>query len=354
MTLFQGVGGNGDDFIGTVLDDDARTPIADGVAPFADRFQPAEQLAAFHGEDPNGVWLLQVHDYVVQGEGTLRDWTLRLGHGDLVTTTSNDGQYMLTDVLPGQHSVRVIPNQGWSHSDPPNGQRLTDVTAGSKSLNNDYGVHAPAAAPQVRIWGPPSVQLGSAYMLHMAAPAQLGISQWEIHWGDGTVESIAGNPSTATHVYSGGAQRAVIQAIAFDSLGRAYEAIGPDIDINFMSLDDSTMWTLNGSAVMGAADNVDNVGVLRLTENSTHDVGSAFLSDPIPVGREVEFSAEFSLRVSQSGGASQPGRRWRFGWRWLGVCHTRRSARCPGPWGHGWRYGNWRLWGGIDRTQPVR
>ncbi|MEO1401196.1 MAG: CHAT domain-containing protein [Cyanobacteria bacterium J06635_1] len=62
LTLLDGVGGGEDNFQDTVLDDGATTPIAQGAAPFAGRFQPEEDLSLFEGRFANGVWLLEVVD----------------------------------------------------------------------------------------------------------------------------------------------------------------------------------------------------------------------------------------------------------------------------------------------------
>ncbi len=90
ITLFDGVGdGFGADFDGTVLDDDATTPIADGAPPFAGDYQPADPLSAFVGEDPNGTWTIDVFQYCLSfGFGTLDDVTLDF---ELATPDDADG-----------------------------------------------------------------------------------------------------------------------------------------------------------------------------------------------------------------------------------------------------------------------
>jgi hypothetical protein len=50
VELFTDVGGNGDNFEGTVLDDQTSTAITSGSAPFAGTYRPEGSLADFNGE----------------------------------------------------------------------------------------------------------------------------------------------------------------------------------------------------------------------------------------------------------------------------------------------------------------
>jgi len=76
ITLFDAVGGFGADFTGTVLDDDASTSITAGSAPFAGTFSPVDPLSIFYGEDPIGVWTVDIYQYCTAFSGTVNDITL--------------------------------------------------------------------------------------------------------------------------------------------------------------------------------------------------------------------------------------------------------------------------------------
>ncbi len=78
-TLVYQVGGTGDNFSGTVLDDSAVTPIANGVAPFSGRYIPTRPLAQFNSLDAAGSWILRVFDRATGNTGTLSGWSLTLG-----------------------------------------------------------------------------------------------------------------------------------------------------------------------------------------------------------------------------------------------------------------------------------
>nr|WP_293106784.1 filamentous hemagglutinin N-terminal domain-containing protein [Okeania sp. SIO2F4] len=72
VTLFAGVGGDGDNFQDTVLNDDASASISSGNAPFNGTYRPQGNLADFNGENPNGTWTLTVKDtYPTADDGTL-------------------------------------------------------------------------------------------------------------------------------------------------------------------------------------------------------------------------------------------------------------------------------------------
>jgi len=71
-------GGTGENFIETIFDDEATTPIASGSAPFTGRFQPEGSLAMLDGIPATGTWTLEVTDDAGADQGQLVDWTLIL------------------------------------------------------------------------------------------------------------------------------------------------------------------------------------------------------------------------------------------------------------------------------------
>jgi subtilisin-like proprotein convertase family protein len=77
--LFQFVGGGGDNFCQTVLDDQAATSIqsvTSANAPFTGTFRPNRVLSLFRGENPNGVWTFNVMDNVATDVGSVRAFSL--------------------------------------------------------------------------------------------------------------------------------------------------------------------------------------------------------------------------------------------------------------------------------------
>ena len=78
VILFENVGNSNDDFLDTVLDDDASTPIEDGSPPFTGTFSPEGSLADFNGMQATGDWTLRILDEYNQDGGTLLDWSLQI------------------------------------------------------------------------------------------------------------------------------------------------------------------------------------------------------------------------------------------------------------------------------------
>ena len=87
ITIWKGVlldslvnhrGGNGNNFIGTKFTDTASTPISSGYPPFTGYFRAEHPLSVFNGIDPNGEWILEIHDNFSGDQGTLKAWCLTI------------------------------------------------------------------------------------------------------------------------------------------------------------------------------------------------------------------------------------------------------------------------------------
>jgi C1A family cysteine protease/subtilisin-like proprotein convertase family protein len=78
VELFTDVGGDGANFINTVLDDESVYPIEVNDAPFSYTFRPEGVLADLNGEDSSGQWQLEVTDDYPVDVGTLDSWDLEL------------------------------------------------------------------------------------------------------------------------------------------------------------------------------------------------------------------------------------------------------------------------------------
>jgi subtilisin-like proprotein convertase family protein/methionine-rich copper-binding protein CopC len=70
--------GGRNDYAGLTFDDDARCTLSQGGLQDDDTCRPLHPLGALAGEDPNGTWRLEVDDWGLGDDGTLRGWTLRV------------------------------------------------------------------------------------------------------------------------------------------------------------------------------------------------------------------------------------------------------------------------------------
>jgi subtilisin-like proprotein convertase family protein len=78
----------GQDFAGTIFDDEAAAAISAGSAPFAGTFRPNGFLSAFDGQSLGGTWTLIIEDKAALDEGTLLAWGIR---GDAAAAGVPDG-----------------------------------------------------------------------------------------------------------------------------------------------------------------------------------------------------------------------------------------------------------------------
>ena len=92
IPLFSDVGGTGSNFVNTIFDDSALTPIASGTAPFTGTFKPTGSLSTgassllghtvdfknTAGQWVPGVWTLQLTNSKTGVTGTLGSWSLNI------------------------------------------------------------------------------------------------------------------------------------------------------------------------------------------------------------------------------------------------------------------------------------
>ena len=78
-TIVELTSDNGDDgnnYINTVFDQQATTPITSGTPPFTGTFLPEGNLSNLNGQDAAGNWTLRVVDDAFQDGGQINSWTL--------------------------------------------------------------------------------------------------------------------------------------------------------------------------------------------------------------------------------------------------------------------------------------
>jgi uncharacterized repeat protein (TIGR01451 family) len=76
VLLVDNRGGGGDNFVGTVFDDEAATAITAGTPPYTGSFRPEAALTAFDGKNAAGTWTLRITDTASGDTGTLTAWSL--------------------------------------------------------------------------------------------------------------------------------------------------------------------------------------------------------------------------------------------------------------------------------------
>ena len=140
IKLFGDVGGSGESFWGTWLDDEAGMAIADGMAPFSGAYWPQEELAFLDGQAPNGVWMLEIHDDAGGDVGTLAGWQIVLTTGDPAAGTDGAGEYHIGFVPPADWPVRLDQHPDWAWLNPADGRQVETVLIGSDVTGVDFSV----------------------------------------------------------------------------------------------------------------------------------------------------------------------------------------------------------------------
>ncbi len=105
LALLSRVGGNGDNFIGTQLNDRAPTQITSGSAPFTGTFTPREPLGQLNKELVAGNWALNVRDQTTGNHGSLENWTLQIGNQ---TFQSTGGPIAIPDNGSARSTITVV------------------------------------------------------------------------------------------------------------------------------------------------------------------------------------------------------------------------------------------------------
>jgi subtilisin-like proprotein convertase family protein len=146
IELFTDVGGSGDNFTNTTLDDEAPVSITAGSPPFTGRFRPEGRLADLIGQEPNGTWTLEITDDAGIDVGTLHGWSLTISTpAEPTALTYASGAYAFTGLDPGTYVVREFVRPGWQQSRPggPDFRYLVTLTSGQVAADRDFGNYRP-------------------------------------------------------------------------------------------------------------------------------------------------------------------------------------------------------------------
>jgi subtilisin-like proprotein convertase family protein len=76
----------GDNYVGTVFDDEATASVVNGTAPFSGSYTPDSPLQVLDGLGAGGNWMLRVTDFARNDSGTLQAWQLNLTLGDTLAS----------------------------------------------------------------------------------------------------------------------------------------------------------------------------------------------------------------------------------------------------------------------------
>lgn len=181
-------------------------PTADAGGPYDITEGAALTLDAAHSSDADGDPL--TYSWDVNGDGVYGDASgvnPTLTWAQLQALGINDG--------PNTFAIRVQVDDGHGH--------VVTSPAATMTVGNTPPVLT-LSGDTVAYEGWPGYQ---TYTLRLSAtdPGNDTISQWTIHWGDGSVQTVAGHPASVTHTWADGPNDYTISATATDEDG-TYDA----------------------------------------------------------------------------------------------------------------------------------
>lgn len=139
VELFTDVGGGGDHFTNTTLDDQAATSIAVGTAPFSGSFRPEGKLSDFIGSTGIGLWTLQVFDDTASVTGTLLNWSIQVTTAERSAASNSDGTFSIINVPAGSHQLGRILQAGFTPTLPSSSFYTVTMTAGQTITDWYFG-----------------------------------------------------------------------------------------------------------------------------------------------------------------------------------------------------------------------
>lgn len=185
------------------------------------------------------------------GAGFITSWTINWGDGtpaQVVPGSTSSVTHVFSDG-PATRTVSATATDGLSTWAAPAMQ-----------------VDVRDVPPTVGIVGPATVDEGTPYTLTLSHsdPGSDVPLFWRIDWGDGTVQTVPGNPAVVTHTYADGPATHVIAALAVDQHGEWPAAstvavnvldVEPVVSISGpSSVDEGGLYTLQLSVIDPGAD----------------------------------------------------------------------------------------------------
>ncbi|MBI5403134.1 MAG: T9SS type A sorting domain-containing protein [Ignavibacteriae bacterium] len=77
-TIVYRVGGTGNNFYNTVLNDSALVPIENGIPPYNGQYRPSRPLSQFINLTTNGLWILKIYDIAKNLTGVIKSWSITI------------------------------------------------------------------------------------------------------------------------------------------------------------------------------------------------------------------------------------------------------------------------------------
>jgi hypothetical protein len=180
-----------------------------------------------------------------------------------------------------------------------------DVTVRARIIDKDGGfteyftvIEVNNVAPTLTISGSLSVDEDVAYTLNLSSDSDPGtdtISEWEINWGDGNVETVSGDPTTAPHTYANGGVY-TISATATDEDG----TFGCNNTLN-VTVNDVVVVPTIGSFLVGTVLNVIGASTGNNMVTISQSNGTITVDGSFNTPNSISFTSPVTEIVVQMG-----------------------------------------------------
>jgi subtilisin-like proprotein convertase family protein len=193
VELFTDVGANGDNFVGTILDDEAAFAITAGVTPFTGRFRSESLLSQFDGENAQGVWKLEITDDHLADSGTLLNWSLTISASEQFALTDANGAYEFIELPAGEYAIGQVTKPTWARTSPSAaGPQIVTIAAGQSLPNVSFGNRRAAISGQA--WDDADAD-------GVKDASEIGLAGWVVYldhngngqFDQGALTAVAGN-----------------------------------------------------------------------------------------------------------------------------------------------------------------
>lgn len=245
VNLITQRGGGGDNFVNTVLDDEAAVAISAGAAPFTGSYRPEQLLSAYDGLVANGTWTLQVRDIAGGDLGVLQNWSLIItdSTAERFSNTDAAGNYVMSGMPVGAYLLRSVPQVGWKPINPGFGQGIAGtMNAGESHFSRSFGLQQDSIAPSIQSIvraGSNPTNAGSVQFTVGYSEAVAGVSaaNFGLITGGGiagaSISSVSGSGNTWTVTVNTGTGDGTIGLNHTSSVGITDLALNPLTSGNF-------------------------------------------------------------------------------------------------------------------------
>jgi len=225
ITLANRLGGSSNDFVNTVFDDEAATPIASGSPPFTGSFRPESPLSAADGINAQGAWKLKVVDAAGIDVGNIESWTLTLtfpaatcgphaiyrGHARVADSCASGGPGSNNTYWDAGENVQVrvavendgtVPLTGVTATLTTTTPGVTIVDGTASYPNIPAGAWADSLAPDLTVHLGPSVVCGSTASFQLVVHASEG--SWSGAFDHALGHTLTGSASSLNESFAAG------------------------------------------------------------------------------------------------------------------------------------------------------